>query len=407
MKDYYQILELEPNCTVDDIKQAYRRLAKKFHPDINKSPDAHQKFIEISEAYEVLLHRTSYDNHSQQQTQYDYEAFIRDVREAAQKQARMRYEKFAREHEAFRESGLYDLVLLLKYIGRVIVPLFGVGLISIPISVSYSEHSIAPMFYLFFSWVMGGFILFDAFLKRKGYFKLGTFYYSRQKILQFYKTKNPAATEECFYCKGLKADSYPYKINFIRLKNIRLKNLGPLQHYAGYERNEFNHAIPRSRKAFIVHTIASLAKIISILLAVLFIPLESYVWRFIGGAIMGWFLATLVLLISQTKSKTGYLFSYGMIIKIAVWVVVLVLFSRFRFSPFQISPTDYLKSCLVIMTFLDSFIEQLLKISKKPYLFEPISKHYKNVGPFFDGKYLLYLEVPLWTTVYPIVRWIF
>lgn len=407
MKDYYQILELERNCTVDDIKQAYRRLAKKYHPDINKSPQAHEKFIEISEAYEVLLHETTYNDQNEKQTQYNYEAFIRDVREAAQKQARMRYEKFVREHEAFRESGLYDLTLLLKYIGRIVIPIFALGLISIPIFVSHSEHSIAPVFYLFFCWVFGGFILFDAFLKRKGYFKLGQFYYSRQKILQFYKTKNPAATENCFYCKGLKADSYPYKINFIRVKDIKLKNLGPLQHYAGYDRNEFTYAIPRSRKAFIVHSIVSVVKIWTIVLSLILVPFDSYVWRFIAGTFIAWLLAFMVLWISQTRSKTGYLFSCGTLLKVFAWLLVLSLFSRFRGSPLQIVPTEYMKLGLVIMVFADSFLEQLLKIFKNPYLFKPLLKEYKNMESYFNGKYLLYLEVPLWTTIYPIVRWIF
>ncbi|HEX2933975.1 MAG TPA: DnaJ domain-containing protein [Bacteroidales bacterium] len=79
MKDYYTILELTPSCSIEEIKQAYRRLAKKYHPDVNKSPNAHQKFIEISEAYEVLLHETTANVHQEQQEQYDYEAFIREV----------------------------------------------------------------------------------------------------------------------------------------------------------------------------------------------------------------------------------------------------------------------------------------------------------------------------------------
>lgn len=54
MKDYYQILGVDRNASEDDIKRAYRNLAKKYHPDVNKSPDAEAKFKEIQEAYEVL-----------------------------------------------------------------------------------------------------------------------------------------------------------------------------------------------------------------------------------------------------------------------------------------------------------------------------------------------------------------
>ena len=54
MKDYYKILEIEYGADILTIKKAYRRLALKFHPDKNKALDASQKFIEITEAYEVL-----------------------------------------------------------------------------------------------------------------------------------------------------------------------------------------------------------------------------------------------------------------------------------------------------------------------------------------------------------------
>lgn len=54
MKDYYQILGVDRNASENDIKKAYRNLAKKYHPDVNKNSDAETKFKEIQEAYEVL-----------------------------------------------------------------------------------------------------------------------------------------------------------------------------------------------------------------------------------------------------------------------------------------------------------------------------------------------------------------
>lgn len=53
-KDYYEILGVPRNATKDEIKAAYRKLALQYHPDRNKSPDAEEKFKEISEAYAVL-----------------------------------------------------------------------------------------------------------------------------------------------------------------------------------------------------------------------------------------------------------------------------------------------------------------------------------------------------------------
>lgn len=53
-KDYYQILGIPRNATIDQIKKAYRTLALKYHPDKNKSPGAEAKFKEVAEAFEVL-----------------------------------------------------------------------------------------------------------------------------------------------------------------------------------------------------------------------------------------------------------------------------------------------------------------------------------------------------------------
>jgi len=53
-KDYYEILGVPRNATKEQIKEAYRRLVMQYHPDRNKSPEAEEKFKEISEAYAVL-----------------------------------------------------------------------------------------------------------------------------------------------------------------------------------------------------------------------------------------------------------------------------------------------------------------------------------------------------------------
>lgn len=54
VKDYYRILGVDRNASQEEIKRAYKNLAKKYHPDVNKSKDAEEKFKEIQEAYEVL-----------------------------------------------------------------------------------------------------------------------------------------------------------------------------------------------------------------------------------------------------------------------------------------------------------------------------------------------------------------
>ncbi len=53
-RDFYEVLGVDKNTSQDDIKKAYRTLAKKYHPDINKEPGAEAKFKEVQEAYDVL-----------------------------------------------------------------------------------------------------------------------------------------------------------------------------------------------------------------------------------------------------------------------------------------------------------------------------------------------------------------
>ncbi|WP_455366726.1 DnaJ C-terminal domain-containing protein [Kaarinaea lacus] len=68
-KDYYKIMGVQRDASQDEIKRAYRKLARKYHPDVSKEPDAEEKFKELGEAYEVLKDpekRKAYDQLGQQ-----------------------------------------------------------------------------------------------------------------------------------------------------------------------------------------------------------------------------------------------------------------------------------------------------------------------------------------------------
>ncbi len=107
MTDYYSILELTHEATIDDVKRAYRRLARKYHPDVNSSPNAQEKFIAITEAYEFLLHKltqpqgrlySQYSTAGSKEAQEIIDEWLKSERERirarARKHARMRYSQF-------------------------------------------------------------------------------------------------------------------------------------------------------------------------------------------------------------------------------------------------------------------------------------------------------------------------
>lgn len=65
-RDYYEVLGVGRTASQDELKKAFRRLAREYHPDVNKSPDAHERFQEINEAYQVLSDddkRAAYDRY--------------------------------------------------------------------------------------------------------------------------------------------------------------------------------------------------------------------------------------------------------------------------------------------------------------------------------------------------------
>ncbi len=80
MDDPFKILGVSRSASEDEIKQAYRKLAKKYHPDVNKDPGAEEKFKQIQNAYQQALDYKKHGNASWQNSQgYQGTRDIKDI----------------------------------------------------------------------------------------------------------------------------------------------------------------------------------------------------------------------------------------------------------------------------------------------------------------------------------------
>ena len=85
--NYYDVLGIVPDASQDEIKKAYRRLAKAYHPDVNREPDAAARFREINEANQVL-------SAPDRRAQYDRQVLLVNRHEAHEQEKRERYEQW-------------------------------------------------------------------------------------------------------------------------------------------------------------------------------------------------------------------------------------------------------------------------------------------------------------------------
>lgn len=397
MKNYHEILGLERDASPEAIKARYRELAKKYHPDLNKSPNAQERFIEITEAYEVLISpklqrgfQHTHDIFDENDIRSAREKASRAARESAHRYARMKYEKFVEEQEAFKRSGWYDTVLFLHYAFRILVfPLF---FLFAALPLVNSEVSSDVSGYVAF-WILALLLLFYFLNNRKGYFRLGKFYYSLSHLTSLFTEASTHPTADCYYCKGKKANALPVKITLFRIIKIELMSFYGVagQQRTGMKRKTRDIRIPRSRKALVIHSILPFFKIGTVVVFVLSLrhgPLRDY--AIFLGLPAGGLLSSCLLLATGTKSKASYLLSYGMLIKLLFWVLAILFFNKRA----------------LLLVFFDPLIEASLRFISDG-LFRPMLRQYKPLEVLFEHDYQLYLELPVWSALVPFFRWLF
>lgn len=124
LMDYYQILGLPEDSSIDEIKKAYRRKARLYHPDINPAPDAKDRFIAITEAYEFLM-----ANHDKiKSDDQAYQQAMDDWRKYRQDRSRKRATVYARSsYGTFKNTSFYKTTRIFD--GTTIIFSFAVSIL--------------------------------------------------------------------------------------------------------------------------------------------------------------------------------------------------------------------------------------------------------------------------------------
>lgn len=165
--------------------------------------------------------------------------------------------------------------------------------------------------------------------------------------------------------------------------------------------------VPRSKKAFILHSISILIKLLSIVGCIIFLDISSMVWRIIIGMTAGGIISKLMLLIYGTRSNTTYLISYGMLFRAGLWLICISLASRLHVDPFDITTTDSIYFVVTAIIIFDSLLMQLIGYILGKYATLPVTKQYSEVMQKFSEGYCLYNDVPVISVLYPLFRWLF
>jgi len=417
IKDYYSILEIANNASKSEIRRAYRRLAKKYHPDVNKANDAHERFIEITEAYEILINQsyrfyktptvTTTDEwrDAEYRKNQEYEKFRQEAREKAQRQAKMRYEEFHQQNEVFQKSGFNDLILLFKISTRILAIFIFLLLFLLPVYAAFF-FDWTGIFILFITWPFAGIIGWNIFDNRKSYFLPGKFYYGPNEIKKLF-VETSTTDKLCYFCKSKPANSKPLKIEFLKLKDIKLRIDGFRQYRANYINEKATILVPRSRKAFIVHTSNTIIKVGAILSCMLFLDISSFLWRIIIGIVSGGIISVIVLIICRTKSNVSFLYNFNLILRVGIWLLLIFNLSTFSFDPFNIRTSDFVYFAVTAIIIFDCILMQLIDLIPGKYISKLLISQYSEVKKQLDSGYRVYNDIPVFSVIYPLFKWIF
>lgn len=402
----YKILGLQPNAGKAEVKKAYRRLAKKYHPDINPTASGAEKFLEITRAYDDLTGGMIIP-FKRDRSYARADEILRKERQKARERAQEREKAQEEADRRFRESGWYDLMLLSKYLLHFLALAGSIVAVVVPFVLAFVIEPMVLVATIYFV-VIGAFGIWHIYTHRHTWFLLGGFNTNRQKIISWLKRPpTHPSNEPCFYMKGQKADGRPYRVKLVRTEGIRVISYGAMDHQATFNNKATSLIIPRSAQAELVHRICSVTRIVVILLAIFLFPVSSLFWRLVAGIIAAMLVSVLVLKITGVRSKTSFLFTPALCIKAAAWIIVMLSISHFG-PGFDLVPGEYKWVVIAGLFFLLDMLFDLL-LGLFPFyqrLFVPVKQQGRVMNRLYEEGFRNYVEYPFFSVFYPFYLWI-
>lgn len=190
MEEYLKILGLSGEVSIPQIKKAYRQMAKMYHPDINKSPNANELFLLINEAYIFLINYksgkySSNVNRTNKKENISYDEWIK--KERARAKAKAAYHA-KQKYEEFMQSKTYKSAMIINVLSDYIFISIALIMIIVPITM-YVKYGIEPqniantITAMFFSILIGITMIF--FIVRHNFYLWNKIKYFSKKWIKF------------------------------------------------------------------------------------------------------------------------------------------------------------------------------------------------------------------------------
>lgn len=406
--DPYKILGLKPGAEEKEVKLAYRRLALKYHPDMNPDPSADERFREIQEAYDSISEGRVMSGVDAAYSWDEVMEELRRDRERKIRQARARQAKKKQEEDFFNKEEWHDFILFFRYFFHTLAILLGIAAVIFPVVLAVIVSPASLVGTVFFL-ISGGVLLYYIYSKRKTWFRLGAFKFRLRDIrASFKKPVSHPSSDTCLYSVKEQADGKPVRLEMIFIEDIKVRTFGAMNHQASYKSKVKHIVMPRSSRAQYWHRMSSYIKLLVLLAAIIFVPFESILWRFIAGLFAGACLSLFVLKLAGVREKSTYLLTPELIIKMVIWLAAL--FSISDIGPgftIQLSSAVYIvvAGLLFLLDMLFDLLMGLFPFYRK--LFFPLVRQGEIMTGLYRDGYQNYLEIPFYSVLYPLFKWLF